>query len=200
MSRWCNATPWLAGALVLAATIVSMGAGPPADPPETDAPALQFNLSFVPAENLENALWTQRYLPVDADQFRRLVETVQAGSIGAPGAAGLLEQAEYTAQLVGDDLLVGTVVYQLSRRSDKAGLLALDPCSLALGAADWQDQDSKPATLGTGPDGRLRVLVEGAELRVRANGSRGGSFSSCASPLSGDSTDGRRAREAGVVR
>ncbi len=85
----------------------------------------------------------------------------------AGAGAATIERSEYTARLAGDDLLVGEATLHLIRNSNSPGLLNLAPWSLALGTANWQDQSEKPAELGSGPDGRCRVLVEGEQLRLQ---------------------------------
>ncbi len=158
---------WLAGALAAVAFGNGLHAQPPHAQPNGELSVPRFHRNYVPAEQIENGAWTEGYLPIDADEFRRLVETVHAGAIGAPGAkAARIEEAEYRAQLVGDNLLVGSATLRLSRREPTNVMLMLDPCSLALAAADWQDQDSKPAVLGVGPDGLHYVLVEGSRLHL----------------------------------
>jgi hypothetical protein len=42
--------------------------------------------------------------------------------------------------------------------------LALEPCSLALASAQWQDPSERAAVLGSGPDGLVRLQVEGSRL------------------------------------
>jgi hypothetical protein len=131
--------------------------------PEPSPPA--FRRFFLPADEIKNRDWKDGYPPIDAKEFKRLLETVEAAANGGPGArAAQIEKAEYALELVGEDLLVGGVKLRLARRGDAAGMLLIEPCSLALGAAAWQDRDAKPAVLGTGPDALARVLVEGSQL------------------------------------
>ncbi len=136
---------------------------------ETTPPAAQspppFRRVFLPATDIESRTWKGGYLPVDANEFEQLLAKVQASTVDAPGARSTqIEKAEYAMRLEGEDLLVGKGILRLARRSDTANMLVLDPCTLALHGAVWQDQNSKPAVLGTGPDGRVRVAVEGSQL------------------------------------
>ena len=115
--------------------------------PEPSPPA--FRRFFLPADEIKNRAWKDGYPPIDAKEFKRLLETVEAAANGGPGArAAQIEKAEYALELVGEDLLVGGVKLRLARRGDAAGMLLIEPCSLALGAAAWQDRDAKPAVLG----------------------------------------------------
>ncbi len=186
MNGWRVSATWLIGAVFLVAghdplAIAQQPAAPPstglppaalpaavapADVPPADVPSTpKFRRVYAPFEQIQKGTWTQGYLPIDAEQFERFMATVNAAALGAPGAEpAQIDSGEYTAQLVGEDLLVGSGNIQLSRLSDTPGMLPMEPCSLALGAAAWQDQNSKSALLGTGPDGRLAVLVEGARL------------------------------------
>jgi hypothetical protein len=124
-----------------------------------------FHRTFIPAEAVQNRDWKRGYLPMDAKEFERLLDVIDAAAAGAPGASGAhVESAQYSAQLVGDDLLVGTGVLQLNRRTDAPTTLALEPWNLALATATWQDQNGRVAVMGAGPDGRLRMRVEGSQL------------------------------------
>jgi hypothetical protein len=68
-------------------------------------------------------------------------------------------------------------------------MLPLDPCGLAVSKANWLVDESKPAQLGLGVDGKLRVLVERSgklqlawSLSRPARRRRGGGFPLGASP------------------
>ncbi|MGD9724246.1 MAG: hypothetical protein AB7O59_23990 [Pirellulales bacterium] len=145
---------------------LARAAGGDALPPRGSADAAEprYQLSFLPAAEIERGTWTQGYLPLPGADFKRLVEAAHAAAIGAPGASAAAAQSEYTARLVGDDLLVGTAVLQLAPATNAAGMLRLAPCSLALGAAHWDDQAAKAATIGLDADGMLRVPVAGTQL------------------------------------
>ncbi len=159
---------WLASTALAFMALCPLAAAQTAAPPARNGEAVpKFHRSYIPADEIAKGAWTQSYLPIDADDFRKLVEAVHAGATGAPGAgAALIERSEYTAKLVGDDLLIGDATLHLVRNSQTPGLLELAPWSPAIGAAHWLDLDAKPADLGTGPDGRCRVLVEGDRLRA----------------------------------
>ncbi|MEX2112144.1 MAG: hypothetical protein WD845_03110, partial [Pirellulales bacterium] len=158
---------WLTGALALVVLCTVASAQPAAPPAQSDESAPKFHRSYIPADEIAKGTWTQSYLPIDAGDFRRLVEAVHAGEIGAPGAgAALIERSEYTAKLDGGDLLVGEATLHLVRNSQAPALLELAPWSLALGAARWLDQGAKPAEMGSGPAGGCRVVVEGDRLHI----------------------------------
>jgi len=166
--RWDVLAPlWtlVVSALALASLALAAGADEVPRPASGLGAAPQFRRVYVPSDQLQKGQWTQGYLPIDAEEFQRLVDAVQAGAHGTPGAgAGQIEVIDVSAQLVGEDLLVGEGTLQLARRPATPAILSLDPCSLAITAADWPDAAARPATLGTGSDGGMRLLVEGPLL------------------------------------
>jgi len=128
-------------------------------------PALPaFHRTFIPADEISSQTWLGGYLPIDSAEFVRLLDAVQTAATGAPARSTEIESSEYSAQLVGEDLLIGTGTMRLARRSDGPSSLALDPINLAVSGARWSDEGGKPAVLGTGPDGRVKTLVEGRQL------------------------------------
>ena len=167
MSGTRVAMTWLVR-IVLLTGQAAVAADNPDGPRAESPPAPQFRRVYVPAEQIEKRLWNEGYLPIDAKEFQRFIETVHGSANGAPSAgAARIEKADYTAQLVGEDLLVGSSTWEIARHSAVARLLAIEPCTLALGAAVWPDQNSKPAVLGVVTDGHVRVLVEGSKLQCQ---------------------------------
>lgn len=130
-----------------------------ADPPA--AQPLRFVRYYVPADSpREWPIDSGRYVPVEGEEFERLVKlarSVPAGALSAPAAS--LDQATYEARLDGD-LLTGTAIYDLTHPSDAEALVPLDPFGLAIEDAQWQQPEAAPATLGTQATGKLVVLVE----------------------------------------
>ncbi len=169
MSPVRSATAWLIGiGMLLLALKAAVAVDEPDGQRAANAPAPKFRRIYVPEEQINKVLWSQGYLPIDAQEFQRLVETAHDSAAGAPSSrAAQIERALYTAQLVGEDLLVGTSTWEIGRPSDAVSLLALNPCTLALGGAVWQGKNSKPAVLGAAADGRMRVLVEGSTLECQ---------------------------------
>ena len=128
----------------------------------------EFHRVYVPADEIANRAWTKGFLPIDRQEFTRLLEVVQARIAGTPGAQpAVINQAAHVAQLAGDDLLVGSSELHFARNADSTSLVPLDPWSLALSGASWLDQNSKAAILGTGPAGSVAVLVEGSQLHCQ---------------------------------
>ncbi len=135
-----------------------------AEEPQREQTRLRFHRLYLPEEDIEARTWNQRYLPVDAEAFERDLQTVSNGERGVPTASrARFERAEYRAQLVGDDLLVGSFQLHLEFPAGPSTLLSLTPCSLAIESARWSEQ-AKHAVLGADPTGDLCLLVEGRQL------------------------------------
>ena len=133
--------------------------------PGTPGTIPQFRRNLLPADEITKRNWTDGYLPIGATEFEGLLETVKAAAGSAPGAeAPRIEKAEFVARLAEDDLLVGTLDLLLDAHAAAAGLLAIDPCTPAISTAEWL-APRKDILLGTSPDGRSRVLVQGSQLR-----------------------------------
>ena len=109
--------------------------------------------------------WSGGYLPVDSTEFERLLEAVQTAATGAPAQIG----RDRKRSIHGPNWSA-TTCWSAQARCDwlaartRPSSLALDPCNLALSGARWSEEGGKPAVLGTGPDGRVRTLVEGTQL------------------------------------
>lgn len=162
MSRW----PLCLLNLALFVAGVSAASGQDAGPPLA-AGVPPFHRTYIPADEIQKRSWPAGYLPVDAQEFQQLVETVRSGAQGAPVAsAAIVERCEYQAKLEGDDLLVGALRLHLNSSTTSAKTLILDPCNLALTQPTWADQQGKPAVLGAGADRRVRVVVAGNELHA----------------------------------
>jgi len=123
---------------------------------------LEFRRVYAPADRIED--WprgNERYVPMNATEFRRLVELVQAGQLNAPfGQSTKIDRAAYTARWTDEGVLVGQAAFDVVHQSPEASLLPLDPCNLAISGANWRTGKTGKALLGHGADGKLRVLVE----------------------------------------
>jgi len=162
MSGFRRALPWLGCIMV---GMVAMAAAQGGEPVQGPAP---FRRIFVPADEITQREWRGNYLPIESAEFEQLLETVADHARGLPtGMAARVEHAEYDARLLGEDVLVGTALLTLVRRDAEPAVLTLEPCSLALASATWHDADQRPAVMGTGPDGRVRVLVESRQLKLQ---------------------------------
>ncbi len=153
----------LAAWVSLAAAAPAGAAEPPPKPPERPP---SFRRVYVPAAEIGRQTWTGGYLPIAPAEFERLVEATAAGASGSGAWTTRIEKADYELRLEGDDLLVGAAMLRLAQPDGAGAPLVLDPCNLAIGAARSRDEKETAATLGTGPDGRLRVTVDGHALEL----------------------------------
>lgn len=164
MSRWPLCLLLLSLAL-LSAGVSAAGGQDVGAPVAAGVPP--FHRTYIPVDEIQKRSWPAGYLPIDAEEFQQLVETVRSGAQGAPVAsAAIVERCEYQAKLEGDDLLVGTMRLHLNSSAIAAKMLILDPCNLALTKPTWADQQGKPAVLGVGADRRVRVVVAGNEFHA----------------------------------
>ena len=108
----------------------------------------------------------QRYLPIDKDEFRRLVAE-SSGS--APGTIRPREtyiaKADYTASLSGETL-IGSAVLDIVHGGSRRSMVPLAPCSLAIHDAAWDQYPEPSSAVVSRPDAPalLRVSRSG---RVR---------------------------------
>jgi len=142
-------------------------AGSAADKPEP----LRFRRIFAPAGRVQD--WPRgqaRYVPVDGEEFERLIKAAQDRPGGAGGAlAAVLLRGEYTAQFDGVDLLTGSARCEIRHTTRTHTLLPLNPFGFALRRAWWRSATEpdvrKPVELGAGENGELGlVVVENGEL------------------------------------
>ncbi len=123
---------------------------------------------YVQADRLQEFFQTQglsrekvRYLPVDPEQFERLIEAARTASRTDRALAGAaITSALYEGRLEGDTLVGSEASLEVVQTADGPGMLPLDPCGLAIGEARFSGNDQQPAPLGAGADGRLLALVE----------------------------------------
>ena len=151
-----------------ATLVVLRGAGPwcpAATPPAAENSAepgeLRFRRVYFPEGMKEWPKGNVKYLPMEADEFERLLEAIQRTAPGVPAqtSVGLVE-AQYDARLKGQSLLQGSATLDVSQSIASAMLMTLDPCNLAIARAQWVTSDGAPAVLGITGDGKLQVLAE----------------------------------------
>ncbi len=153
-------------AAMVAAAGWSAGPGEAADEPAAAVRAespLRYRRVYAPADRLKD--WPRgnaRYLPVDPAEFDRLIAAVKARRAAAELPQALaLRSAQYKARLVGETLVDGEAVLDPALPADSRRRLTLDPWSLAVVEAFWQNPSRQPAELRTGSDGKLAVMVDG---------------------------------------
>ena len=122
---------------------------------------LRFRRVYVPEGMKDWSKGNVKYLPLDADEFDRLLRAIQRTPSGGPAqnSAGLVE-AQYEARLKAPLLLQGSATFKVSQTVAGAMLVSLDPCNLAIARAQWVTSDGDTAILGPTADGKLQVLAE----------------------------------------
>ncbi len=138
-------------------------AEPPSEPGmEPEVAPLQFRRMYAPAEH--TARWPigdEEYWPVAAEEFERLLEAARAGTASAgPTRVPRIAVAEYDTRLVGKRWLEGRATLSVEYTGSEPRLLPLSPWGPALREARWDGEPPTPASVGTGRDGVLAVLVE----------------------------------------
>lgn len=127
---------------------------------------MQYVRVYVPVERLrleDCRDESVRYLPVDPDEFERLLSAVETtGRVAPASTMTAVMSARYTARLDGETLIDGTAVLEVVHPTEGPVMLPLDPCSLALGEASWAGEQPQAARLGLDADKRLGLLVERA--------------------------------------
>ena len=131
---------------------------------------LRFIRVFAPDDQPE--LWPRgqgRYLPVETDEFERLLERAKARGRRTSASAANISAAEYRAWLDANGILHGTARLKVSRHGKDPVLLPLAPCRLVIKRASWEADGNAeeekttrktPAVLGTDPAGRIALVVE----------------------------------------
>ncbi|HVC97376.1 MAG TPA: hypothetical protein VND64_27085 [Pirellulales bacterium] len=149
--------------------LLALGARLPAAAEErAPAPRLRFMRVFVPADHPEQWKGNVPLLPVEGEEFERLVKATRAAPEGAATSNAVrLVHARYEAALDGQDVLAGLARFEIATPHQGAALVTLAPCGLALGHARWEnttapngENASPAASLGLSPAGKLAVLVE----------------------------------------
>ncbi|HJT31499.1 MAG TPA: hypothetical protein VJ783_05565 [Pirellulales bacterium] len=129
--------------------------------PASQAP-LEYRRYFVPADRPQ--IWPKRnvpYLPVDRDEFERLVEAANSAPMGKHVAgAARIAKAVYEAALDDRDRLDGEARFEISAAQDGPTLMPIEPFGFVLERAAWRGEPGNPAVVGVDADGRFSVLVE----------------------------------------
>ncbi|HEX5443534.1 MAG TPA: hypothetical protein VFW87_06885, partial [Pirellulales bacterium] len=127
-------------------------------------PPLEYRRYFVPADRPEE--WPKgnvSYLPVDQDEFDRLVEAANSVPLGKPAAgAARITAAAYEAALDSRDRLAGEARFEISAIQNTPVLLPLSPLGLVVEDVVWHGSSDTKAVAGVDANGRFSVLVEGS--------------------------------------
>lgn len=156
MSRACLSGCLLA--VVLAATALAQPAPPSAtaDP----RPPLRYRRVYAPVDDVRSwPLENTRYVPLDPQEFERLVAASGAAAAESNARRPGLERAEYWARLALPRTLEGTAAWHVRPAGAEPAPVALDPCGLAVTGWRWRSAEDPPR-VGVDAAGRLQVLVE----------------------------------------
>ena len=152
---------WIALALWAAASF--WGACLAADAPADEGGDVGFVRVYVSREQLAEAarLERVRYAPMAPEEFEQLVRAARARGEALPAGAGAaVTSARYRARLEGDRLVDGEAELAIAHLAEGDAALPLEPWSLALDAARWVDDPSRPVRLGATDEGKLVAVVD----------------------------------------
>lgn len=128
---------------------------------------LRFRRVYAPEDRLEK--WPRkaiRYIPMEPGEFESLLKRAKLAGT-APHALASIASAEYTGQLVDARTLAGTAKLNVAHRADRAVLMPLGPCNLAINEPQWTDDPSRPALLGLAEGGATALRVsQGGVLQL----------------------------------
>ena len=133
---------------------------PPAE--RSEPSPLRYRRVYVPQDRTKEWPYgSVRYVPMDKAEFERLVDAGAAGPGSfAASPARALASTQYSARLVGDDLVDGKAEFDVRGLPEGPTLVPLAPCGLAIGEAVWASGDRQPAKLASAGDGRVFVWSE----------------------------------------
>ena len=151
--------------LVLPAIAAVVSAARGAEPTEAPKPApLEYRRIYAPAHQWQD--WPRdhlRYVPMKPADFERLVHAAETSEAEIPAPTATLTSAQYRATLeansaLPNEALSGEALLTVQLAGKREGLLALEPCGLAITQASWQDSQ-EPPEIGLGAEGNLTVRV-----------------------------------------
>ncbi len=160
--------------------IAPMGEDPAAGfPKQVDRPAeqadqvagmIRFRRVLAPQDRMKDwPLGGERYLPMDAAEFERLVGAMKPRDAKHPAVPSVaVVAAQYHARLTGGRL-IGKAVLDVVLARDGPVALTLEPCNAALGNARWRSAADKLGATA-GPSGSAENTVGQANRGTRADG------------------------------
>lgn len=128
---------------------------------EPGEPPLRFRQLYVPAAEIPKRRGV--YLPLRREEFERLLRVIQARQAGPALTAGArLDRADYSARLIGDDLVEGTAKLTFVHTASQPVALPLSPCRLAIRGARWRTTEpaaAEPAAAPAAPPALASALI-----------------------------------------
>ncbi|HEV2971624.1 MAG TPA: hypothetical protein VGY55_16730 [Pirellulales bacterium] len=164
-------------------------------------PPLRFRRVFVPEARIDD--WPRgnlRYLPLDAVEFEKMLDRAKRATTKdrSPSEAQVV-RAVYEAELTENELVGGRATLEIRSFRKEAGLLSLDPCSLAIDSPRWiADGSAESLSLQTAT--KPANDISGASAAAPATARRsatGDSFNDDKSPSWGIGADGKLAMRVG---
>ncbi len=162
----CNAVKFALtffSALLLSTALSSVRAEEPADSKQ-----LRFRRVYAPANRMSD--WPTgggKYLPLETDEFQRLLDAVRTGGAENHGSfSSRITAAEYRAELTGEQALSGRATLAIAHSGESPGMLTLEPISAAVHKTAWDlpgkeaNAEIKKPLFGVDSSGKTRVLVE----------------------------------------
>ena len=130
-------------AIAFCAALAVAKAQDPAGPAE-----LHFRRVYAPADRMKD--WPTgegKYLPLESDEFQRLLGLVQSGTPEDRSSfVSRIVAAEYQAELSGEQLLKGRATLEITHSGKSAGMMSLEPCNAAISKTAWDLPGKDPKT------------------------------------------------------
>ncbi len=121
---------------------------------------LRFRRVFAPADQIDS--WprgAEPYVPVNREEFERLIELAETMQRGAKGAlAPRITTADYKARLTDELLVKGTAQLRIEHPGQDASLMVLSPCRMAISEAQWLE-NGNDVQMGLDSQGRWVIVV-----------------------------------------
>lgn len=160
------AGPCRAAAAALAlAVLAAIAAGAEPAAPAAAAKPLHYRRIYAPADRVgEWPRGTTRYLPIEREEFERLLAAANAAAPESrPVASARIVTAEYCARLSGASLVGGTAKLKIEVAGKAPAALPIDPCNLAIQESKQNSADAAPGIVGLSAEGKLAILAARSE-------------------------------------
>ena len=110
---------------------------------------------------------TERYLPIEAAEFERLLATAGNAAAGTPAqAAARVVAAQYTARLDSKRALRGEAVLEIDATAKNPVMMSLSPCNLAVSEARWGSAERRGRSSDSMPKADCKPSWNTAEVCI----------------------------------
>ncbi|HWB01326.1 MAG TPA: hypothetical protein VG713_22705, partial [Pirellulales bacterium] len=150
---------WSLAWLFIAAWVSARGMLARADDGQADTP-IRYRRIFAPAESIKD--WprgNERYVPVEPEEFERLVDLATSATLRSDAELGRLESIVLHARLTEDGVMHGTCSLALAPGSAGSSSCRWSPCNLAIVLPPPNDAAAAIELTST-PDGEIRLAAE----------------------------------------